>query len=56
MSQILNVVIVLGRCRRTRRPFGIRFEEKGRNRWLADSAFALKETTPAPFRANPSSK
>jgi hypothetical protein len=45
MSQILNVVIVLGRCRRSRRPFGIRFEEKGRNRWLADWAFAVKETT-----------
>jgi hypothetical protein len=43
MSQFLNVVIVLGRCRHSRRPFGIRFEEKGRNRWLADWAFAVKK-------------
>jgi hypothetical protein len=45
MNSLLYVVIVLGRCCRSRRPFGIRFEEKGRNRWLADWAFAVKETT-----------
>lgn len=42
MNQLLNVVIVLGRCRRSRQLFGIRFEEKGRNRWMADWAFAMK--------------
>ena len=45
MNQILNVVIVLSRCSRSRQPFGIRFEEKGRNCWIADWAFPLKETT-----------
>jgi len=39
----LNVVIVLARCSRSKQLFGIRFEEKGRNQWLADWAFPIKE-------------
>jgi hypothetical protein len=45
MNRILNVVIVLGRCRQSRQPFGIRFEEKGRGQWMADWAFPVKEGT-----------
>ena len=43
MSIKPNVVIVLSRCRRSRQPYGMRFEEKGRGNWLADWAFAIKE-------------
>lgn len=39
-----NVVIVMARCNHNRQPFGSRFEEKARGQWLADWAFALKET------------
>ncbi len=45
MNQLLNVVIVLARCSRSRQPFGMRFEEKGRGSWVVDWAFALPEAT-----------
>jgi hypothetical protein len=43
MEKKLNAVIVLCRCRRHRLLFGIRFEEKNRERWVADWAFPIKE-------------
>jgi hypothetical protein len=43
MNPPLQVVIVLGRCSRTRHPFGIRFEDKGAGNWVADWAFSVKE-------------
>jgi hypothetical protein len=45
MDELLNVVIVLGRCSRSARLYGIRFEEKGRGSWVADWAFPIKEQT-----------
>jgi hypothetical protein len=36
--------VVMARCSQTQQGFGIRFEEKGRGRWVADWAFATKET------------
>lgn len=33
----------MGRCRRSRAGFGIRFELQGGGRWIADWAFAVKE-------------
>jgi hypothetical protein len=44
-SRSPNVVIVMARCSRSRNTFGIRVEEKHNGQWLADWAFALKETT-----------
>lgn len=35
--------VVMARCSRGGQNFGIRFEEKGRGRWIADWAFATKE-------------
>lgn len=43
MNEQPNVVIVMARCSRSRRDFGIRFEEKARGQWMADWAFAIKE-------------
>jgi hypothetical protein len=45
MHGLLNVVIVLGRCRRTGQLFGIRFEEKAAGQWQADWTFSVKEQT-----------
>jgi hypothetical protein len=45
MTERLNVVIVMARCRQSRQPFGLRFEEKQPGHWLADWAFPLKETS-----------
>jgi hypothetical protein len=45
LANILNVVIVLGRCQRQGGYFGIRLEEKGRGRWVGDWAFPVKERT-----------
>lgn len=39
-----NVVILMARCEHTGQSFGVRMEEKARGRWVADWAFALKET------------
>jgi hypothetical protein len=39
-----NVVVVLGRCSRSRQSFGVRLEEKERGHWLADWAFRVAET------------
>ena len=36
--------VVMARCSQTQQGFGIRFEEQGRGRWVADWAFATKET------------
>jgi len=44
LNELPNVVIVMARCSRSRQGFGIRFEEKVRGRWIADWAFAIKET------------
>lgn len=44
MSTLLHVVIVVARCARSKKYFGIRFEERGRNKWFADWAFQMKET------------
>jgi hypothetical protein len=43
MREILNVVIVLARCRGTGKLFAIRFEEKVAGQWQADWAFPVKE-------------
>lgn len=45
MSELLKAVVVLARCTATRRPFGMRFEEKGRATWIVDWAFPMPETT-----------
>jgi hypothetical protein len=45
LSDILNVVIVLARCRRSGQLYGLRFQEKSHGRWVADWAFPLKERT-----------
>jgi hypothetical protein len=42
-DKLLKVVIVLSRCSQSRRPFGIRFEERAVGQWLADWAFSLKD-------------
>jgi hypothetical protein len=44
MSALPVVVIVMARCRHSRQPYGIRFEETARGQWSANWAFALKET------------
>ena len=36
--------VVMARCSQSQQGFGIRFEEQGRGRWVADWAFAIKET------------
>ncbi len=43
MSQHPKVVIVIARCRHSHQTFGIRFEAKQSNTWIADWAFAIKE-------------
>jgi hypothetical protein len=43
MSPRLNVVIVVARCSRSKKYFGIRFEARSTTHWIADWAFALKE-------------
>ena len=40
---LLKVVIAAVRCLKTGKLYGIRFEEKSRNRWIGDWAFPLKE-------------
>lgn len=39
-----TVVIVSGLCSRNKQGFGIRFEENGRGKWIADWAFPIKAT------------
>jgi hypothetical protein len=39
------VVIVMARCSHEKGGFGIRFEKRDHNSWLADWAFAVKEST-----------
>lgn len=43
MSQLPNVVIVMGHCSRSRETFGMRFEEQGQGRWIADWAFQVRD-------------
>lgn len=43
MNEMLNVVVVLARCVRSKEHFGIRLEEKEEDKWVADWAFAVKE-------------
>lgn len=43
MNERPNVVILTARCRMNRQTFGVRFEEKLPEKWIADWAFALKE-------------
>jgi hypothetical protein len=38
-----NVVIVMGRCSRTRQGYGIRFEQRNAGQWTATWAFAIKD-------------
>jgi hypothetical protein len=38
-----KVVIVMARCSHSQQSFGIRFEQKLPNQWVADWAFAIKE-------------
>ncbi len=45
MEQLANVVIVMSRCSCNKESFGIHFEETQSGQWLADWAFAVKETT-----------
>jgi hypothetical protein len=40
-----EVVIVMARCSHEKAGFGLRFEKKGHNKWFADWAFAVKEST-----------
>jgi hypothetical protein len=40
---IRNVVIVMGRCSRLRQGYGIRFERRQPNKWVATWAFAIKD-------------
>lgn len=44
MNLIPNVVIGLARCEKSRRLFGIRFEEIKNGTWLADWAFPINES------------
>lgn len=44
MSQVAQVVVVMCRCSKRLEAFGIRFEQQMPGRWLADWAFAIKET------------
>lgn len=39
-----NVVIVMGRCSRSRQSFGMRFERHGPSLWVATWAFAIQES------------
>jgi hypothetical protein len=43
MSNLPNVVIVMGRCSKTHRSYGMRFEEKEPGYWLLSWTFAMKE-------------
>jgi len=43
MKKPTSAVIVMARCRTTRRSFAIRFEETHAGHWIADWAFALQE-------------
>lgn len=38
-----NIVIVMGRCSRSKQGFGIRFERRGEDNWAATWAFPLAE-------------
>jgi len=40
-----NIVIVMGRCSRSKQGFGIRFQKREGNDWAATWAFAIKEAT-----------
>jgi hypothetical protein len=44
MSKLPNVAIVLAACCASRQPYGIRFEEKVPGQWVANWAFAIKES------------
>ena len=44
MSELLNFVIFMVRCNHTKEPCGYPLEEKARGQWIADWAFAVKET------------
>jgi hypothetical protein len=44
MNQSAEVVIVMGQCTNRREDFGIRFEQQMPGRWLADWAFAIRDT------------
>lgn len=44
MNELPNVVIVTARCSHNRQGFAIRFEQKAHGQWIADWAFAVKET------------
>ena len=41
---MINAVVVKARCRHNRQFFGIRFEEREPGHWVADWAFAVKES------------
>lgn len=43
MNERPNAVIVMARCRRTRRSFGIRVQEEAPGRWIADWAFSIDQ-------------
>lgn len=43
MTMQAKVVVIVARCGRTRRTFGIRLEAKTARQWIADWAFAMKE-------------
>ena len=43
MNEPPKVVVVIARCSRSRQGFGIRFEEKGKDHWIADWAFVIQE-------------
>jgi hypothetical protein len=38
-----NVVVILARCKKTKKLFGIRLEEEHTSRWFADWAFSIQE-------------
>lgn len=38
-----NIVIVMARCGQSKQSFGMRFERRNANRWLATWAFAIKD-------------
>jgi hypothetical protein len=39
-----NIVIVMGRCSSSKRGFGIRFERKAADRWIATWSFGIKDS------------
>lgn len=42
-EKVRNIVIVFGRCSRSKQGFGVRFERRGENQWVATWSFAIKE-------------